>query len=141
MTTAAAFTGRWEFLSNFYTSRLLYKGRWYLTAEHAYQAAKTTNQTHHDWVTACLTPGQAKRRARSLPLRKDWEQVKDAIMLDILRVKFADPGLAKLLSETGEQDLVEYNYWHDTYWGVCDGVGQNKLGKLLMQVRDELKTW
>ena len=61
-------------------------------------------------------------------------------MLDILRIKFADPGLAKLLAETGEQELVEYNPWHDTYWGVCDGVGQNKLGKLLMKVRGELKT-
>ena len=139
MTTAAAFKGRWAFLSNFYTSRLLYKGRWYLTAEHTYQAAKMTNQTHHDWVAACLTPGQAKHRARSLPLRKDWEQMKDMIMLDILRIKFSNPGLTKLLLETGQQELVEYNYWHDTYWGVCDGVGQNKLGKLLMRVRDELK--
>lgn len=140
MPTAPAFTGRWAFLSNFYTSRLQYKGRWYPTSEHAYQAAKMTNQIHHDWVTACTTPGQAKRRARSLPMRPGWDQARDAVMLDILRIKFSEPGLAKLLLDTGEQDLIEFNYWHDTYWGVCDGVGQNKLGKLLMQVRDELKT-
>lgn len=139
MPTAPAFRGHWAFLSNFHTSRLHYKGRWYLTAEHAYQAAKMTNQTHHDWIMACSTPGQAKHRGRSLPIRKDWKQIKDTVMLDILRTKFADPGLVTRLLETGDQELVEYNPWHDVYWGVCDGVGQNKLGKLLMQVRDELK--
>ena len=139
MPTVPSFKGRWAFMSNFHTSRLQYKERWYLTAEHAYQAAKMPNQTYHDWVASCTTPGQAKHRTRTLPIRENWDTIKVAVMLDVLRAKFLDPGLARLLLETGEQELVEHNYWHDTYWGVCDGVGENKLGKLLMQVRDELK--
>ena len=60
-------------------------------------------------------------------------------MLTGLRKKFADPELRNLLLATGDEELIEGNYWGDTYWGVCNGVGQNKLGKLLMQVREEIK--
>ncbi len=139
MPTVPSFRGHWAFLSNFYTSRLQYKGYWYLTAEHAYQATKMVNKVDREWVAEAMSPGQAKRYTKNRKMRGDWGQVKDQIMLDVLRAKFSDPSLAKLLLETGEQDLVEHNYWHDTYWGVCDGVGENKLGKILMQVRDELK--
>lgn len=143
--TPPMFRGRWAFLSNFYSARVHYKGRWYLTAEHAYQAAKTTCTSDHDLVAGALTPADAKRAFRRLrlPQRQDWVQIKDGVMLEVLRAKFSTPGqavLALLLLETGEQELIEHNPWHDTYWGVCDGVGQNKLGKLLMQVREELRS-
>ena len=60
-------------------------------------------------------------------------------MLSGLRIKFKNPELRSLLLATGNEELVEGNWWRDTYWGVCEGVGQNKLGKLLMQVREEVK--
>ena len=58
-------------------------------------------------------------------------------MLTRLRAKFRSPLLRGWLRETGAEELVEGNYWGDTFWGVCRGEGENKLGKLLMQVRSE----
>ncbi len=95
----------------------------------------------------------AKRYGRSLSLRTDWNQVKDQIMLDIVRSKFSNPRLRSALSKTGTCYLFEGNNWHDVYWGVCDGehanydntpahsglaVGENKLGKILETVRFEI---
>lgn len=54
-------------------------------------------------------------------------------------VKFAEPGLQAKLLETGNEELVEGNYWGDTFWGVCRGRGENHLGKLLMKVRTYYK--
>ena len=85
------------------------------------------------------TPGQAKRLGRKCLLRKDWEEAKDHAMLSVLRAKFANPELKEKLIATGDVELVEGNHWNDTYWGVCNGIGKNMLGKLLMQVREEIK--
>ena len=60
-------------------------------------------------------------------------------MLIGLYHKFKDPVLRKKLLATGDEHLEEGNYWHDTYWGVCDGVGKNRLGELLMTVRKEVQ--
>jgi ribA/ribD-fused uncharacterized protein len=124
-----------SFLSNFY----VHDG-W--TVEHQFQAAKTDDPR---WVRAILhsaTPGQAKKLGRQAPIRATWEQEKIAVMLTLLRVKFSIPDLARRLVETGDEDLVEGNTWGDTFWGVCNGVGENWLGRLLMQVREELTvTW
>src|SRR5689334_15409559 len=76
------FTGAYRFLSNFYPcpNGILLDGALYPTVEHAFQAAKTTEQHHRDLIRQCATPGQAKRLGRSVPLRHDWEQVKISIM-------------------------------------------------------------
>jgi ribA/ribD-fused uncharacterized protein len=111
----------------------------YPSAEHAFQAMKTLNSAERRSIALAATPGQAKKAGRALSLREDWERVKDEQMLKILRVKFAVAPLAEKLLETGDQELVEGNWWGDTYWGVCKGTGQNKLGKSLMTVRAELK--
>ena len=60
-------------------------------------------------------------------------------MLEGLCLKVADEQLADWLLETGDEELVEGNTWSDTTWGVCNGVGENKLGRLLMIVRDMIK--
>lgn len=54
-------------------------------------------------------------------------------------MKFAIPELKEMLLATGDEELVEGNYWHDTIWGVCDGVGENHLGKMLMEIREDLR--
>lgn len=60
-------------------------------------------------------------------------------MVDIVRAKFTqNKELAKRLKATGDKTLIEGNYWHDTYWGVCEGVGENYLGKILMNLRSEI---
>ncbi len=77
---------------------------------------------------------------RQLPLRPDWETVKDGVMLDAVRIKFQTHAkLARLLVSTGERLIVE-NAPMDSYWGCGpDGSGLNKLGHILMKVREDLQ--
>ena len=79
-------------------------------------------------------------RSRKRPLRKDWEGVKEGIMMEALRAKFDQhPDLRKVLLETGDRTLVERTA-NDRYWGDGgDGSGRNRLGELLMRLRSELR--
>lgn len=132
-----SFSGQYRFLSNFSPSQVRLHDFVYPTVEHAYQANKTNSLFDHELIRMAGTPGQAKKLGRMIKIRDDWELVKDDIMLYFLRKKFAEPILRDVLLATGSQELVEGNTWGDTYWGVCNGVGQNKLGQLLMRVREE----
>ena len=133
------FDGKYFFLSNFSPSPFRIDYVLFPTMEHYFQANKADNQNDYWHIAYAPTPGEAKRLGRKIQLRPDWEKIKDNVMLTGLRKKFADPELRSLLLSTGDEELIEGNYWGDTYWGVCNGVGQNKLGKLLMQVREEIK--
>ena len=133
------FDGKYFFLSNFSPSPFRVDYVLFPTMEHYFQANKADNQNDYLHIAYAPTPGEAKRLGRKIQLRPDWEKIKDEVMLTGLRKKFADPELRSLLLATGDEELIEGNYWGDTYWGVCNGVGQNKLGKLLMQVREEIK--
>jgi len=134
MRTIDTFSGRHRYLSNFSPAPVKLDGVTYPTVEHAYQAAKTLgDQTHFQTGS----PGDAKRRGRVVGLRPDWESVKVAVMLDLLRQKFADRDRMSALLGTGDAELIEGNTWGDRFWGVCRGSGENHLGKLLMQVRAE----
>ena len=133
------FDGEYAFLSNYSASPFRINYVLFPTMEHYFQANKADNQNDYLHIAYAPTPGEAKRLGRKIQLRPDWEKIKDNVMLTGLRKKFADPELRNLLLATGNEELVEGNYWGDTYWGVCNGVGQNKLGKLLMQVREEIK--
>ena len=87
-----------------------------------------------------IKPLTAKRRGKKVPLRPDWEEVKDDLMYQVCKAKFTQhPDLQEMLLATGNQELQEGNTWGDTYWGVCKGKGQNKLGKILMRIREELR--
>lgn len=137
------FRGKWRFLSNFYPSAIVAGGTEYPTVEHAYQAWKTTDASWFDRIRTAGTPGEAKKLGRRAPKRSDWETVKFEVMLMLLRLKFApgSPLAEKLLASGGEDPtpLIEENTWDDTVWGVCNGEGANRLGKLLMTVREELR--
>jgi ribA/ribD-fused uncharacterized protein len=134
-----SFVGEHRFLSNFYPSVIVVEGLAFSTVEHAYQAWKTYDRTMVDKIQGARTPGIAKRLGRQAKVRSDWEQIKDSVMLTCLRLKFELPAMRKLLLATGDATLIETNTWSDRYWGVCGGIGQNKLGVLLMQVREEYK--
>jgi len=133
------FTGGYRFLSNFYSAPVKYEGRVYPSSEHAYQAAKTTDLKLRAQIAKLTRPSDAKRFGRRVPLRPGWEKMKFDVMLSVLRIKFETPNLRKALLATGDAKLVEENDWGDRVWGTVDGVGQNRLGKLLMQVRTEIK--
>ncbi len=135
------FWGNNAFLSNF-----MMEGKDNLSVEHRYQAAKTLDENERLTILALQTPGQAKRAGAKVTLRPDWEEVKDDIMINLLRKKFQDRRLADRLVFTANHELVEGNTWHDNVWGSCtcnrckEIVGENRLGKMLMVVRDEIKT-
>lgn len=133
-----AFVGPNHFLSNFHPAEVLIGGLEFPTVEHAYQAMKTLDQQARYAIKLQKTPGEAKRMGRVVKVRKDWAEVKDKVMLDLLRQKFGQKDLMAKLLATGQEELVEGNSRGDVYWGVCKGVGENKLGKFLMQVRSEL---
>lgn len=139
----SSFSGEYRFLSNFYPCTILYDGLVYRSTEHAFQAAKTLSKAERADIRAASTPGKAKRLGRRLKLRPGWDRIKDGIMFDLLRQKFENVELMIKLVDTEDAQLVEGNYWHDNYWGVCfcgecDNSGDNMLGKLLMKVRDEV---
>jgi len=132
-----AFSGPLAFLSNFHPCKIEYLGLSFSSSEAAYQASKCPERAG-EFIS--LSPGKAKRLGRTVKIRSDWEEVKIAVMEEILRLKFSDPDLAKLLTETGDEELVEANWWGDRFWGQCNGVGENHLGKLLMKIRADLST-
>lgn len=133
------FTGQYQFLSNFYRTDVLYLGICFPTAEHAYQWLKMATPEDKRMVLNARGPGDAKRAGRRGKAVANWDTVKFDIMRDVLRAKFRNVTLAKWLLQTGNAELVEGNTWGDVIWGVCDGVGENWLGRLLMEVRTELR--
>lgn len=128
----------YRFLSNFWPAEVEFDGTVYPSVENAYQAAKVLAKHRHNF-TGC-GPSAAKKLGRMYPMRNDWEEVKVSVMRDLIRQKFK-PGseLSDRLLDTGDWLLEEGNTWGDTFWGVCDGVGENWLGRLLMERRGELR--
>lgn len=136
-------------LTNFYEGELFtvvgvpWPGE-YRTGEHAFQAQKAAIEDHAILVAQQLSPGTAKYRGRSIHLRSDWEEIKFDVMRAVLKGKFA-PGRyeAEFLLGTGDALLIEGTHWNDRIWGVdldsAGWPGQNWLGKLLMERREELR--
>ena len=108
------------------------------TSEHAYQAMKMANAADAEFIRHVITPRLAKRYGNTYQKRPDWDSVKITIMHEILRAKFTVFFFREKLLDTGTQELIEGNTWNDTFWGVCNGLGENNLGKLLMLVREEI---
>ena len=135
-----SFRDEFNWLSNFSRADVMLDGEVYRTVEHAYQAAKTTNPAERATVRSLANPRFAKWAGRKVSIRADWEAVKLDVMLGFLRQKFT-PGtaLAEKLLATGDAHIEEGNHWGDVYWGTVDGKGANHLGRLLMQVRDEVR--
>jgi ribA/ribD-fused uncharacterized protein len=84
-------------------------------------------------------PAKVKQFGKIIKLRRDWNDVKLDIMLWGIREKFKHNDLKELLLSTGDEELIEGNFWNDTFWGVCRGEGENNLGKIIMRVRGELR--
>ncbi len=102
----------------------------------AYQASKWPDTDHH--LFFAISPSMAKKLGNRLGKREDWDDVKYDIMLQLVVQKFiTDANLKQKLIDTGTKHLEERNYWGDVYWGTNPkGVGKNKLGEILMKVRE-----
>lgn len=128
--------------SSFAAFPIRLQGKRWPTSEHYFQAQKFENSAHQEEIRKAKTPMIAARlgRDRKKKLRKDWESVKDNIMRDAVLAKFTQhEELLELLLATGEAKLVEHTT-NDAYWGDGgDGSGRNRLGLILMEVRQKLR--
>ncbi|MDY6783196.1 MAG: NADAR family protein [Cyanobacteriota bacterium] len=136
--------GEYGCFSNFSRHGFELDGNYWHTSEHYFQAQKfvTSDRAWHDKICSVKTPKDAAKmgRSREHPLRNDWETVKDKIMERAVLCKFqTHADLREVLLSTGDEPIVE-NAPGDYYWGCGkDGSGQNKLGEILMKVREELR--
>lgn len=135
-------TGEYGCFSNFSRHTVFLNGKRWPTSEHYFQAQKFAGEPDEEEVRLAKTAMIAARmgRDRKRPFRRDWEAVKERVMLDALRAKFTQhEDLRAILLGTGDAMLVEHTA-NDNYWGDGgDGSGRNRLGHLLMQVRAELR--
>ena len=130
------FRDKYAFLSNFYSAPVYYQGIQFKNNEAAFQAAKCPGRMEE---FSRLSAPDAKRLGRRVSRRPDWETAKFNIMDQICKAKFLqNPDLAWKLVETGSAELIEGNTWGDKIWGVCNGIGENHLGLILMDIRDDL---
>ena len=145
--------GDYQFLSNFTYSPFVTtyyripKAARFRTVEHYFQASKAQLHGQAFKITKAKSPRHAKTMGRMCMPWDDWEEIKQDVMLTGLRHKFAIPSFQEKLIATGDAILIEGNRWNDRYWGMVQlngaagpvWVGENHLGKLLMQVRKELQ--
>ncbi len=133
------FKGEYYFLSNFYPADITIDGISYKNNEAAFQAYKTLDIKARKEFSF-LDPSAAKRKGRQVYLRSDWENVKTDVMYKVCLAKFSqNEDLKEKLLDTGDSHLEEGNTWGDKIWGTVDGIGENRLGKILMSVRETLK--
>lgn len=128
--------------SNFARYPFELDGKEWLTTEHYFQAQKFPgNEAYQEKIRVEKSPMVAARlgRSRAQAIRKDWEQVKDELMKQALLAKFSqNEEIRKVLLSTGDAHLVEHTK-NDRYWGDGgDGSGKNRLGAILMEVREML---
>ncbi len=139
MTKIDSFRGNFRWLSNFWPCSVVLDGVVYPSVENAYQAAKFHSSARQVFVD--VTAGQAKRLARTMCVRNEWESVKISVMTDLIAQKFSRGShLAEMLLLTGFMEIVEGNTWGDHFWGVCAGRGENRLGRIIMDRRDWLRS-
>jgi ribA/ribD-fused uncharacterized protein len=141
--TIDAFQGEYRFLSNFWPCYLVYNDLLYPTVEHAYQAAKVESPAVKTMIRDCHTPAEAKDYLETHDIKPvpGWTISKKMMVMEqLLLIKFGgkEPLLTRALLTTGDATLIEGNTWNDTFWGVCDNIGENNLGRILMKVREEL---
>jgi len=125
--------------SNFHPSGFTAGKKRWSTVEHFFQAMKTTDPASRERIRKAKKPGLAKKLGRQVSLRPGWNAMREEVMAYAVRAKFTqNPALRKRLCDTGEQRLVEASK-SDSYWGEGRrGTGKNRLGVLLMALRDEL---
>lgn len=130
------FRNYFGFLSNMFPTPITLGGVTYTCSEAAFQAAKLQDKNKRH-IFAGLTGKEAKALGRRITLRPDWETIKIDVMRWVVKEKFEqNPKLKLRLFRLIDNDLIEGNTWGDTFWGVCNGKGENWLGKILMEYRD-----
>ncbi len=131
--------GEYRYLSNFEVCDVIVDGDLYGSSEAAYMAQKTMNRVTRRLFqkSSGITPLEARKLGQIIEIRHNWNEVKRWSMATALYSKFhLNIELRKKLASTGDKYIEETNHWRDQWWGVCDGVGENHLGKILMAIRN-----
>lgn len=139
-----SFSNQYYFLSNMSSFGFYFREKYFPTNEHFYVCSKINPlcDNYHKIFTSILqehNPYKVKKIGRSVPLRKGWKEEKlcNRFMYCGVYNKFLqNEGIKQKLLDLKDYVLIEGNYWKDTWWGMCDGVGNNYLGKIIMLVRD-----
>jgi N-glycosidase YbiA len=129
------FFAEYRWLSNYHVCDIYFEGILYPSTENAYQAAKSNDIFIRQQMVE-LTPNESKKFGQQITIRGDWHKIKYDVMCSVVFEKFyRHLDLRQALIDTGNKHLSEDNHWGDQYWGVCEGKGENSLGKILMAVR------
>lgn len=135
-----SFRGQYAWLSNMTPVKIIYDGIEYPSVEHAYMSAKSHNM---EWKSRCadgqISARQIKAESRGIFVIENWHDIKLDVMRECINQKFSQEPYKTQLEETGDLYIQEGNWWNDTFWGVVikTGIGENNLGKLIMEKRDE----
>jgi ribA/ribD-fused uncharacterized protein len=87
-----------------------------------------------------ISSDEAMVIGRTIKLRPNWNKIRVEVMYAVVFDKYyRNKGLRKWLLATGDKLLVDGNDRNDKFWGVCEGEGENMLGKILMQIREDFK--
>lgn len=137
------FQGEYRWLSNFWPCIIEYKNLVYPSVEHFYVAMKTLDVNLREDIRLTDKAGDVKRMGKHIILRDDWDNIKLDVMRYAITKKYSinNPTLMNKLLATGDVYIQEGNTWNDTFWGVNlkTGIGENNLGKLIMEHREKLK--
>jgi len=130
---------RW--LSNFAPCTIILDDITYRSVEHAYMSAKSDDIKWKHFCRDTYKPGDVKKESKKIKLRNDWDNIKVDVMRRCIDQKFDQEPYRSKLINTEDQYIQEGNFWGDKFWGVCmkTGVGDNVLGKLIMDKRNKLK--
>lgn len=127
--------------SNFSAFAIMWKGKYCMTTEHAYHTEKFEDEIMKEEIRKTMSAHDSQKLSHIYKdkYKKDWGHVKVGIMKEILHEKVRQhPYVMKKLLESGDRELIE-DSWRDDFWGWGPNKdGQNMLGKLWMQVREEL---
>lgn len=134
----AELTGKYRFLSNFWSCFIRWDGIRFPSVENAYQAAKCALPSDA-WKFTEIKASEAKRLGRIVKMRSTWNDERLDVMYALVKQKFEEPSLKALLLATGNEEIEEGNWWGDTFWGTVNGIGENHLGKILMRVRGDVR--
>lgn len=131
------FKGEYRWLSNFalFETPVKYNDIWFDSAEQLYQAKKCKRREQFILFDG-LTAAQSKEFGKQVELRPDWHEIRLQTMFEVQMIKYNQPKFKALLEQTKGLYIEETNWWGDIFFGVCNGVGENNLGKIIMDVRD-----
>lgn len=122
-----------------------YEYVWYQTAEHAYQASKTDDDTLRREIQFATRPSDARRIGSRITPYEGWEEERYEILGVLIdsRFRYKPAQLMLMRHDPVKEPIVYWNLWHDTFLGCCicercRGDGSNVLGALIEATRLEL---